>query len=270
MIEQITGRYLSVRGHRIYLETAGENIGQPILFIHTAGQHGIQWRFVLPKIAAKGYFAIAPDLPGHGKSLVKDFKPLDSVHDFAETLWEMMDLMELKRPVVVGCSIGGDIALDLAAHHSVDLRAVISCEGALRTPTLPLQLINQGLEDSGVPSFGDQGFFSGLSLCGTNADAERVKEITFTRRSGDPKIYHSDLKAWITHDIRSQAKHIACPVLIVWGNEDYILPYEFVEEAANNIPGARLLVLEGFGHYPGTEWPKFNEIVEEFISSLKE
>jgi pimeloyl-ACP methyl ester carboxylesterase len=269
MIEEITGRYLTVRGHRVYLETAGENTGQSIVFIHTAGQHGIQWRFVLPKIAAQGYFAIAPDLPGHGKSLVRDFKPLDTIHGFAETVWEMMGLMELTRPIVVGCSIGGDIALDMAAHHSADLRAVISCEGALRTPTLPLQLINQGLEDSGVPSFGDQGFYGGLSLCGTNADAERVKEITFTRRSGDPKIYYSDLKAWITHDIRSKAKEITCPVLIVWGNEDYIVPYEFVEESANSIPGANLLVLEGSGHYPGTELPNFNEIVEEFISSLK-
>ena len=269
MIETIEGSYRMVAGHRIYLETAGDEGNQPVIFIHTAGQHGSQWRFVMEKMAASGYFAITPDLPGHGKSLVKDFRLLNTVHDFAEVIWELATIMKLSRPIVVGCSIGGDIVLDMAAHHSSSLRAVISCEGALRTPTLPPGLIEQGLEDSGVPSYGDHGFFSGLSLCGTKADPERTKEIAFTRRYGDPKVYYTDLEAWINHDIRALTEQITCPVLIVWGSEDYIVPYQYIEETANSIRGAKLLVLDGIGHYPGIELPEFDKTITDFVSSLE-
>ncbi len=268
-MEEITGRYLDVSGHRLYMDTAGGEGSRPIIFIHTAGQHAIQWRFVLPLFARKDYFCVAPDLPGHGKSLVRNFEPLTSVHAFAEVIWEMIRKMGLEKPVVIGCSIGGDIVLDLAVNHSSQLSGVVACEGAVRTPTLSPGVIQQGLEDSGTPSFGDQGFFMGLSLCGSEADPERVREITFTRRTGDPRVYNSDLKGWITHDIRSRMQEISCPVLIVWGKDDYLMPYELVEETVRGIPGARLAVMEGIGHYPHIEAPDFSKRIETFIDSLE-
>jgi len=268
MIESISGRYIVVSGHRIYFETAGDPKNQAIVLIHTAGQHGIQWRFVLEKMVEKNYYAIAPDLPGHGKSLVKDFKPINNIHHFSEIIFQLSKKLELKNPIFVGCSIGGDIVLDIAAYHSNSIRGIVSCEGALRTPTIAKHIIEQGLEDSGVPSYGDHGFLSGLSLCGTKADSERVKEIAFTRRSGDPKIYYNDLYAWINHDITEKVENITCPVLIVYGNEDYILPFEYVEETKKYIKQAEILILDGIGHYPGTEFIYFDDIIDKFIKSL--
>jgi pimeloyl-ACP methyl ester carboxylesterase len=268
MNPEITGRYAEIQGHRLYMDVGGEPSGQPMLLIHTAGQQSLQWRFVIPYFAARGFYALAPDLPGHGKSLLDQFKPLESVHAFAEIFWDLLRSLRLDHPVVVGCSIGGDIALDLAVHHGSEIPAVVACQSAAFTPTFPPQAIELGLEDSGVPSYSDQGYLSGLSACGTKAEKERVTEIVWTRRLGDPKIYYSDLKAWIHHDLRPHLSKVSCPVLCVWGNEDYFVPRPLVEETVAGIPNSRLEVLDGIGHYPHIETREFNPLVERFLESL--
>lgn len=268
MSVDITGRYEEIMGHRLYMDAAGAETGKPMVLIHTAGQQALQWRFVLPYFAERGYFVLAPDLPGHGKSLLAGFKPLESVHGFAEVIWQLMERLGLKNSVVVGCSIGGDITLDLCAHHGSEMSAAIVCQAAAHTPTFPARMIERGMEDSGAPSYSDQGYLSGLSASGSKADKERGAEIAWTRRSGDPKIYYSDLKAWINHDIRPQLNKILCPVLCVWGNEDYFVPYDLIEETVSGIANARLEILDGIGHYPHMETPAFNPLVERFLSSL--
>ena len=268
MKRDIIGRYAEVQGHRLYLDTAGGSSGRPMLLIHTAGQQSLQWRFVIPYFAERGFYALAPDLPGHGKSLLNQFKPITSIHAFAEILWELLRSLQLDPPVVVGCSIGGDIALDLAVHHGSQIPAVVACQSAAYTPTFPPQAIEMGLEDSGVPSYSDQGYLSGLSACGSKAEKERVAEIVWTRRFGDPKIYYSDLIGWIRHDLRPHLSKVSCPVLCVWGNEDYFVPRPLVEETVAGIPNARLEILDGIGHYPHIETPEFNPLVERFLHSL--
>jgi len=266
---EIIGRYADVGGHRLYMDTAGERGGRPLILIHTAGQHALQWRFVIPYFAERGYLVVAPDLPGHGKSLLAGFEPLTSIHAFAEVVWALGKALDLAQPAVIGCSIGGDIALDLAVHHGAEILGAVICQAAARTPTFPPKLIERGLEDSAVPSFSDQGFITGLSACGSKAQKERVDEIAWTRRMGDPRIYYSDLRAWISHDVTSLLGQIPCPVLCVWGNEDYFVPRHLVEETVGAIPHARWEILDGIGHYPHIETPAFGPLVEGFLRGLE-
>jgi len=268
MNTEIIGRYIDVDGHRLFMDTAGDPSGRPMICLHTAGKHALQWRFVLPYFAERGYFVVAPDLPGHGKSLLKDYVPIDSIHVYAELVWKLCGQIGLKRPVIMGCSIGGDIALDIAAHHSADIHAAIPCEAAARTPTYPLAALERGLEDSGVPSFADQSYIGGIAASGTRALPERVAEIAWTRRLGDPRVHYNDLKGWIGHDVRHLLAGIACPVAVVWGNEDYYLPYELIKETVDGIPNATLIEMQGIGHYPHIETPEFNVLVERFLASI--
>ena len=137
------GRYVQLElagaKHRIYFEEAGTGI--PILLQHTAGCHSSQWRhlFETPEITDR-FRLIAYDLPYHGKSL----PPVE------EDWWDQQYLLKgeflrsiplalsrvlgLDRPIFIGCSVGGLLALDLAHKHADDFRAVISLEGALEIP----------------------------------------------------------------------------------------------------------------------------------------
>lgn len=263
--DPITSRYVEVDGHRMFMDTAGDPSGQPLICVHTAGKHALQWRFVLPYFAARGYFVVAPDLPGHGKSLLRDYTPIHSIHEYGELVWKLCAKLGLRRPVVMGCSIGGAITLDILAHHYADIRAAVPCEAAAHTPTYPLAALERGLEDSGIPSFADSGYLGGLSASGSLALPERVAEIAWTRRIGDPKIHYNDLRAWVTHDVRKLLPSVKCPVAVVWGNEDYFLPFHLVKETVDLIPGARLLEFDGIGHYPHVESPDFNMRVENFL-----
>ena len=269
MTIEITAKYVEVDGHRLFMDVAGDPAGQPMVCIHTAGKHALQWRFVMPYFAERGYYVIAPDLPGHCKSLLKGFKPIDSIHAHAEVVWNLCKKLGLHRPVIMGCSIGGDITLDIAAHHSRDLLAAIPCEAAARTPTYPLAALERGLEDSAIPSFADNGYVGGFSASGTRALPERVEEIVWTRRLGAPKVHYNDLKGWVSHDVRALLPGISCPVAVVWGQEDYFVPFNLVEETIAGIPNARLISMEGIGHYPHMETPEFNILVEQFLNSIK-
>ena len=70
----ITGSYVTVLGHRIYLDQVdGGDRGQ-ILCVHTAGMSSLEWRFILPVLGKLGFHIMAPDLPGHGKSLAHQWQ----------------------------------------------------------------------------------------------------------------------------------------------------------------------------------------------------
>lgn len=138
------GRYVHVdldgQDHRIYVEDAGQGI--PLLLQHTAGSHSVQWRhlFECSEITER-FRLIAYDLPFHGNSL-PPVGPrwweapyrLTAVHASALPV-ALADALGLDRPVFMGCSVGGLLALDLAAHHPGRFRAVISLEGALKLVT---------------------------------------------------------------------------------------------------------------------------------------
>jgi len=134
------GKYvhLEVQGHdyRIYYEEAGVG-GIPLVLQHTAGAHGSQWRhlFEMPEIT-KHFHLIAYDLPYHGKSVPpigkewwkEEYKLKGNfLRSFPV---EISKALKLDRPVFMGCSVGGMLALDLAYHHPDVFSHVISLEGA--------------------------------------------------------------------------------------------------------------------------------------------
>jgi pimeloyl-ACP methyl ester carboxylesterase len=126
-IEPITGRYLTITvegaPRRIYFEEAGQ--GRPVLCLHTAGSDTRQWRHLLNdrEITASNRL-IAFDMPWHGKSLPPEgFETeeyLLTTEGYIETVLAVADGLGLDRPVLAGCSMGGRIALQIAALYPDD------------------------------------------------------------------------------------------------------------------------------------------------------
>lgn len=252
-----------VDGHRVYYESCGE--GRPLVCIHTAGQNGLQWRFVLPHFARRGYRVVALDLPGHGKSLLRNWQPIRVLHEYAEIVWDLCEGLRLSRPTIIGCSIGADITLDLGVHHGSAISALIVCEGAARTATFPERAIRMSLEDAGVPSPGDQAYYGAIGAAGSVIAEERRREIAWTSRARDPKILANDLLGWIGHDLRGRLGQVPCPVLLVRGEEDFLVPRELLEATKVELPNSELVELPGIGHFPHVESPALLDVVERFL-----
>lgn len=265
MPEEIRGRYLTVDGHRIFVDEIGAGEHGNILCVHTAGMSSLEWRFFLPHFGRLGYRVVAPDLPGHGRSLLRQWKPIESVEEYGEILRGLVKTLNLSRPVLVGCSIGGDIVLDMGARHPEEWAAIVCCEAGMRNQTFPGDFLDRGREDAGIPGFHEFTFYRTATLCGRGSPSERAREIQWLRRRGDPKIMIHDLLAWNRHDLTSMVSGISVPTLLVRGADDSGISQEAVEQTSKAIPGAELTVLPGVGHFPMTEHEGFAQVVESFL-----
>jgi len=135
--EPITGRYLNMtlldRPHRLYVEEAGRGI--PLLCLHTAGSDGRQYRGLLnDRRVTDNYRVIVFDMPWHGKSSPPEGYQAEEYQltsrGYIQMILEIADALELDKPVVMGCSIGGRIVLYLAHQHAKRFRAIIGLESA--------------------------------------------------------------------------------------------------------------------------------------------
>jgi len=136
-IEKINGKYLNLninkQRNRIFFEENGNGI--PLVCLHTAGSDSRQFRHLLnSKEITENYRVIAFDLPWHGKSdppanhMEIEYKL--TTKSYMNIIINFCKALNLKNPVVIGCSMGGRIALHLALKHSNFFKAVIALEGA--------------------------------------------------------------------------------------------------------------------------------------------
>ena len=126
--EPIVGRYLKLdlggRPHRLYFEEAGQGI--PLVCLHTAGADSRQCRHLLNDAEITRHFRVlAFDMPWHGKSLPpvgwQDEEYRLTTQGYIDLILAFIRALGLERPVVIGCSIGGKIVLELARLHAATL-----------------------------------------------------------------------------------------------------------------------------------------------------
>src|SRR2546423_8647898 len=140
--EPVVGSYMHFdllgRPHRIYVEEAGE--GTPLLCLHTAGSDGRQYRALMNDARIiRSHRVIAFDMPWHGKSSPppgwhNEEYQLTSAH-YTAMILAVMAALGLDRPILIGCSIGGRLALHLARAHPHPFLALIRLQA--RAPVDP-------------------------------------------------------------------------------------------------------------------------------------
>jgi pimeloyl-ACP methyl ester carboxylesterase len=259
------GRYVHVdidgTDHRIYFEEAGTGI--PLLLQHTAGSHGTQFRHLFEMAEITDEFRlIAYDLPFHGKSVpptdVEWWKTeYKLTREFAMAVpLALIDALELERPAFMGCSVGGQLALDLACFHPDDFRAVISLEPALKLEGDLDALI--GFWHPAVSNETKARMMRGL----TSPDAPEAlrRETTWAYSAGWPPSFIGDLHYYIDdHDLRDLAKTIdtsRCAVHMLSGEYDFSGTIELGREAHEAISGSTFAAMDGIGHFPMSEDPE--------------
>ena len=270
------GRYvhLDIDGvdYRVYFEESGQGI--PLLLQHTAGADGRQWRHLLEDEDARSNFRIiAYDLPYHGKSLPPEGKAWWS-EEYRLTKDFLMSVpvtlareLELDRPVFMGSSIGGHLALDLALHYPESFRAVIGLEAALKTEGSPPDIFYHPRISNDFKASVMYGLMSPSS-------PERYRrETSWVYSQGAPPTFKGDLYYYfIDHDLRETARDIdtsKVAVHVLTGEYDHSSPPELGEALVGQIKGATFQKMEGLGHFPMSEdparfksyiWPVLKEI----------
>lgn len=256
--EPTVGRYVTVDGIRTYYEEAGQ--GPVLVCFHAACQDSLMYRYVLDGLSDQ-YRVIAVDAPGHVKTDLPADGPFQSLTRHAEFNEAFMEALGLRKPAILGCSMGGNLVLELAARRPDAYAAVISSCGADYTPTMSGFLLEMLLRNGQqiVETFCE-------SLTGARTPEHRAREAVWQIRRNVPEVMAGDLIGYAGFDLREQVGRIKAPVLLLRGEADWLVSKEQVEATQSRIPGSQVAVLHGTGHYPMIENPfEFNETVRGFL-----
>jgi pimeloyl-ACP methyl ester carboxylesterase len=262
MIEPIVGRYAHIelggRRHRLYYEEAGSGI--PLLCLHTAGSDGRQWRAVLndPEIL-KHWRVVAFDMPWHGKSSPPEGWQGEeyrlTTDSYTSMIMSIAKALELQRPVVMGCSIGGRIVLNLALKHARELRALIGLQSAAYVERYYDASWLDHAEVHGGRACGGLAY----GLMSPLSPEEHKWETVWHYMQGGPGVFSGDLHFYqVEGDIRERIGAIdtkVCPLYMLTGEYDYSASPRDTEAAAARIAGAKVTIMKGLGHFPMSENP---------------
>jgi pimeloyl-ACP methyl ester carboxylesterase len=274
-VEPIVGRYLHVdikgQVHRIYVEEAGR--GVPLLCLHTAGADSRQFRHLLNDDAITGRCrAIAFDMPYHGRSNPPDGWWLRryklTTDDYMAVIRAVWGGLELVHPVVLGCSMGGAIVLKLAAQHQREMRGIIGLESAAYAPGRFNDFLHHPAIHGGelVASYT-------YGLCAPTSPEPGARENWWYYAQSGPGVYAGDVHYYsLDWDGREDIKQIdtrVCKVSLLTGAYDYSCTPEMSREVADAIPGSRLVIMAGIGHFPMVEnYPLFRQFLLPEIDSM--
>lgn len=258
--------YIDVNGVKTYYEKEGS--GKPLILIHGASQDTLSWRFNISFFA--NYFTTyAIDLPGHGKSYPLNSGPVQRTEDYASFISDFIRTLNIDNPILMGHSMAGGISLACAATNPELISGVVVVDGAAYTVNKIVSYNNEVMELARLnPTDWFEGNFR--TLCGSNTEEQRIKEIAFDARRCSPEVAIGDLTAYTSFDLSSSIAKIKKPVLLVEGSEDWSCPPEAVELTYEklNCPKDYILLKE-VGHFPHTEQPDyFNQEVLEGLSRL--
>ena len=276
-IEPIVGRYLRLtldgRPHRVYFEEAGEGI--PLVCLHTAGADGRQWRHLLNDgDVTRHYRVLAFDMPWHGKSLPpvgwQDEEYRLTSAAYVDMVMAFVRALGLARPVVMGCSIGGKIVLELARLHAGELRALIGLEAA----------------DYQAPWYDDTSWLHrpdvhGGEVCGAmmsgliapQSPAESRWDTLWMYMQGGPGVFRGDLHFYRAEDFRARVATIGtpgCPLYLLTGEYDFSCTPEDTHRTAKALPGVSVTVMTEIGHFPMSENPaRFRRYILPVLEEIR-
>lgn len=273
---------VTIHGHEVTYRMGGD--GPAILLIHGMAGSSRTWKDVTEQLVGD-HTVIAPDLLGHGESA----KPMGdySLGAFASGIRDLLGVIGVERCTVVGQSLGGGVAMQLAYQHPelVDRLVLVGSGGLGREVNWMLRLltlpgaevlmpvifprfladkgdgVNRFLHQKGIraPHLGEM-WRAYSSLSGAENRGAFLRTLRAVVDPGGQTVSALD-RIYLASGL---------PTLIIWGDEDPIIPIEHAYAAQAAIEGSRLEVMEGCGHFPHVEDPaRFVAILEDFIATTE-
>lgn len=270
-----------INGHDVAYRTAGA--GPVVLLVHGMAGSSLTWRHVLPALAER-FTVVAPDLLGHGESS----KPHGeyTLGTQANLLRDLLNALGHDRATFVGQSFGGGVTMQLAYQFPERCERLVLVDagglgrevhGLLRALTAPgaeqaFALVSapvvrdaaskvlgwlhrMGLRQSPA---GEEIWRSYSSLADADARWALFRSLTGVVDLGGQSVAAAD-RLYLAAEI---------PTLIVWGADDPFIPVRHAIATHEAIPGSRLEIFLGVGHYPHCEAPaRFVQVLVDFIAT---
>ncbi|HEX3271614.1 MAG TPA: alpha/beta hydrolase [Ktedonobacterales bacterium] len=219
----------------------------PLVFVHGSGDSAKSWALVIATLT--DIPCVALDLPGHGALIEQPGPYAMSVSDYAAFVRMEIERRKLTDARIVGHSLGGAIALQLALD-APDLVGGIALVGTgARLRVLPDLLAAAQTEQAAAqPQLTGFGFAPGH-------EEQRDRFLREMEPVASGTLYR-DLAACDTFDRRDQLERITCPALIVVGTEDRLTPPKYATYLYDHLSQATLVEIAGAGHYLQQEAPE--------------
>jgi pimeloyl-ACP methyl ester carboxylesterase len=268
--------FTEVDGATVHYQEFGEASNPTLLLIHGYTASTYVWKTVAPMLAQKQFHVVAVDLLGFGysdKPAAFDY----TIASQARMIERLMNRLGIGKATIVGSSYGGAVASTLALDYAervekLVLVGAVCNDDALANPVLKLAsvpLVGEIL----TPFFVDSKFLSKARMKGTFAPAnhhlitdERVESVIRPLKAKDA--HHSILASarnWDANRIQADAHLINQPTLLIWGENDTVIPVSNGQCLYDAMLNSRLIVFKDCGHLPQEEKPeKFVEFVSEF------
>ncbi|MEE9912958.1 MAG: alpha/beta hydrolase [Deltaproteobacteria bacterium] len=232
---------------------------QSLVFIHGSGGNSSAWLQQYARLHTSFNIA-AVDLPGHGKS---GGEGKQDIRDYVLILKDIIQVLNLTRPILIGHSLGAAIALEFAATFPEDLSGLVAAGGGLTMPVNP----------NIIDGFRKQPEVVLDMMCKFSlAKENRPKFYDAARASlgeANVDVVAGDMLACSKFDITGQLGKIVAPVLAICGEEDKMTPPEFSRRIAESIRVGKLVLIPGAGHMVMMEKPvEFNEAIRDFAAAL--
>lgn len=284
----------------IVFDTFGDPSNSPILLIMGIGAQMIDWKDgFCERLASRGYWVIRYDNRDVGLSTKFDdsgtpnmmqmlvasiqgetLEAPYTMKDMADDAVGLLDWLEIEEAHVVGVSMGGMIAQMMAIHHPARLATLISIMSSTGETDLPLPtpealaiLTNprptdrEGYIESSVDGWR---FLSGPKF---PPDENIVREhagLKFDRGIHPAGVARQMAAILASGGRRESLKSVTIPTLVIHGDADPLVPVEGGVDTADAIPGAKLIIIEGMGHYlPMVLWPQLIDAIVNHTSTIE-
>ncbi len=259
-------QFVTVDGNKIrYLESGKSD--DHIVLIHGLGASAERWEFVIPEFS-KHHKVIVPDLIGFGYS----DKPLvDYTTDFfSDFLGNFLQKLGIKRTHIIGSSLGGQITAEFTSKNQdlIESLVLVSPSGIMKhsTPALDayvMAALYPNLE-------GAQNAFQ-MMAGPTRVINQKIIE-DFVKRMKLPNAkmaFMSTLLGLKNADLITKSlQKISTPSLIIWGEDDPVIPVKYADDFVSSIPDCRFYMMDNCGHTPYVDDPeRFSKLVLDFLEN---
>lgn len=256
-----TVREVVINGARMSYREGGT--GTPLLFLHGAGGAESALPFLLPFTA--DHRVLVPDHPGFGRSADPDW--LDDIHDAAYAYLDFLEALDLRGVHVVGTSLGGWIAMEVAIRDRTRLASLtIVASAGIRPGDIPTGDLFMWSPEERVRKLVASASFAekilALPQTAEQADLALRNHVTTAKLAWEPRFFDPGLEKWL--------HRLTLPTQVVWGDQDRLFPVEYGRKLAGLIPGARFTVIEDCGHLPQIERPdRLAELVRDTMARVR-